>query len=523
LLGTGGFAMVWLAYDDRLDDHVAIKVLAENWSERLDIRARFEHEAKLLRRTKSSRVVEVHDIDELPDGRPYFVMTYADRGNLADQLENGQLAVGQALHYGAEIARGVSDLHRAGVVHRDIKPSNVLFRSANTAGHTDLLLADLGLSREIARGSRLTLAAGTPGYMAPEQNDPDRVIDERVDIYSVGATVYHVLTGRPPTVPIAAPSTLRPGLPADTDAILLRALDRDPDRRWNTAEALATALEGLTTTVTGTTAATVLSRSAAPVTPPPAGLATTASPAVVPPAAATTQLPTPRSRRRGLLLATLTVVVLAGAAAIVAFGTPLFRTADSGPASTSATSRSVAPPETTSASTSATSEPEAPPPTLAGTSGTGGTVIVTTSTTAPGGVIPKTPNCQHAQGDGSVVSAAYLQTTTSPPEKVGAIQLCRDSTHYWAYLVRYTPLPSGQWANAYLHRSVDGQFDAKFSCAATAQGGKGIITGGGTECWTPKITGTATNLTFQALASQCDGSYGDTTNCTAAGDTARKR
>ena len=232
--------MVWLAYDERLDDQVAIKVLAEEWAGRLDVRERFEREARILRRARSHRVVEVFDIDELPDGRPYFVMTYADRGSLADLLAEGPLPVEQALRYGAELARGVGDLHAAGVLHRDIKPSNVLFRSA--AERPRLLIADLGLSRDMARGSRLTLAAGTPGYMAPEQDGLDPVIDQRVDVFGVGATVYHALTGRVPDQPPSAPSTLRPGLPEGTDAVVLRALAVDPQDRWATAADLVIAL-----------------------------------------------------------------------------------------------------------------------------------------------------------------------------------------------------------------------------------------------------------------------------------------
>ncbi|WP_181809591.1 protein kinase, partial [Streptomyces shenzhenensis] len=83
-LGTGAFGTVWLAHDDQLDAPVAVKVLADNWSHRLDVHDRFLSEARLLRRADSKRVVQVYDIGELPDGRPYFVMEYADAGTLAD-------------------------------------------------------------------------------------------------------------------------------------------------------------------------------------------------------------------------------------------------------------------------------------------------------------------------------------------------------------------------------------------------------------------------------------------------------
>jgi protein kinase-like protein/ricin-type beta-trefoil lectin protein len=245
LLGAGGFAVVWLGYDDRLDDEVAIKVLADNFAQRLDLREKFVQEARVLRRTTSQHVVEVFDIDELPDGRPYFVMTYADGGSLADAAE--PLPPGEVLRIGADAALGVADLHTAGVVHRDVKPSNVLFRTA-ADGSRRVLVADLGLSRELARGSRLTLTAGTPGYMAPEQ--ATGTFDHRADVYGLGATVYFGLTGHEPPAdgsPPPAPSSVRPGLPPGTDAVVARAMAKDPERRWPTARAFADALHGLTT------------------------------------------------------------------------------------------------------------------------------------------------------------------------------------------------------------------------------------------------------------------------------------
>ena len=128
-IGSGAFATVWLAEDEELEAPVAVKVLADNWSHRLDVRTRFEQEARILRRADSDRVVRVHDIGELPDGRPYFVMTYADRGTLAERVDDGPLPVGEALRYGADIARGLAVLHQVGVIHRDINPGNVLLRS----------------------------------------------------------------------------------------------------------------------------------------------------------------------------------------------------------------------------------------------------------------------------------------------------------------------------------------------------------------------------------------------------------
>src|SRR5262245_10226873 len=126
-LGAGAFAVVWLCHDEALDARVAVKVLAENWSHQLDVRTRFIEEARILRRADSSRLIPVLDMGELPDGRPYFVMAYADRGTLEDRLLEGPLPAARALLLAAEVARGAADLHELDVIHRDLKPSNVLF------------------------------------------------------------------------------------------------------------------------------------------------------------------------------------------------------------------------------------------------------------------------------------------------------------------------------------------------------------------------------------------------------------
>ncbi|MFB7508895.1 serine/threonine-protein kinase [Streptomyces broussonetiae] len=248
-LGSGAFATVWLAHDEELQAPVAVKVLADNWAHRLDIRERFLSEARLLRRAGSSRIVQVYDIGQLPDGRPYFVMEYADGGTLADLLAGGPLPVRDALALTAEAARSAAALHEAGIVHRDIKPTNVLLHTAPD-GTRRLLLADLGLAKSLAQASVLTLAAGSAGYQPPEQAEPGEGIDERADVYSLGAVGYELLTGTVPGAPgkVVPPRRLRPDLGEDVERALLRALEPDRARRWPGAQAFAQELDRLAAT-----------------------------------------------------------------------------------------------------------------------------------------------------------------------------------------------------------------------------------------------------------------------------------
>ncbi|MFJ9899440.1 serine/threonine-protein kinase [Streptomyces sp. NPDC091280] len=245
-LGSGAFGTVWLAHDDELEAPVAVKVLADNWAHRMDIHERFLAEARLLRRAGSNRVVQVYDIGELPDGRPYFVMEYADAGTYAELLAAGPLPVPEMLRLTALAARGAAALHEAGIVHRDIKPSNVLLRTAPD-GTARVLLADLGLAKSLAQASGLTLAAGSAGYQPPEQARPGSGIDERADVYSLGALGYELVTGTVPGAPgqVVRPDRLRPDLSPEVQRALLRALEPDRERRWPSARAFAQELERL--------------------------------------------------------------------------------------------------------------------------------------------------------------------------------------------------------------------------------------------------------------------------------------
>jgi serine/threonine protein kinase len=260
-IGVGAFATVWAARDDELDVPVAVKVLADNWTQRADIRGRFLSEARILRRIENERIVRVFDIGELDDGRPYFVMDYADKGSLEQRMDEGPIPVDEAVAYGIQAAEALAVLHDHGVVHRDVTPGNLLLRT-DRDGNVRLVLADLGMAKALAESSGLTQAMGTPSYMAPEQAS-GHGFDARADVYAIGAVTYALLTGKPPfavtsmlDVSSRAPN-LRPislsaaGLdaPRAVDLVLSRALAHDPEQRFESAVELArafrTAMKGI--------------------------------------------------------------------------------------------------------------------------------------------------------------------------------------------------------------------------------------------------------------------------------------
>ena len=251
-LGAGSFATVWLGHDDDLDAPVAIKVLAENWAEDEDVRARFLAEARILRRIRDRRVVQVFDIGSLDDGRPYFVMDYVDGGSL-NQFRRSPLDPVRAMQLGAEACRAIEVLHEHDVIHRDVTPGNLLLTAESPPR---VLIADLGVAKSLIDEDGVTMTAGTPAYMAPEQAWGDTVLDRRCDIYSLTAVTYALLAGAPPfrvrslSDIVARPAELVPeplaervGAPPSLDTVLGSGLAFDRLQRPPTAALLADALD----------------------------------------------------------------------------------------------------------------------------------------------------------------------------------------------------------------------------------------------------------------------------------------
>ncbi|MGI8612332.1 MAG: serine/threonine-protein kinase [Nocardioidaceae bacterium] len=253
-LGSGAFATVWRGFDPELDSVVAVKVLAENWATNSDVCERFLVEARLLRRISHPAVVRVHDVGTAcgDDGveRPYFVMDHVAGGTLASRI--GALPPRDALALAVEAAEAVQVLHDEGALHRDIKPSNLLVDPARTGQR--VLVADLGSVKLLADASMLTMVAGTPAYMAPEQALSSGSLDGRADVYAMGAVTYQLLSGRlpydvdSPTEALGRPDAPPPaiaedlGLPGKLDLVLSHALAKDPRARFETSAAFAKAL-----------------------------------------------------------------------------------------------------------------------------------------------------------------------------------------------------------------------------------------------------------------------------------------
>jgi eukaryotic-like serine/threonine-protein kinase len=252
---------VWLYRDDELRSDVAVKALADNWAQREDVRERFLEEARILRAADSDHVVRVYDVGQA-EGTPYFVMTYADRGTIADLLKEGRVDLERTISLVRQAGDGLAVLHARGVVHRDIKPQNLLLAS-DGLGRERVMVADLGVAKALIHASGLTDVVGTPAYMAPEQALGGG-IDERADVHGLAAVAYHLLTGHvahsggvsdlvhaklPP-----APSAFVPVSP-EVDEAILRGLEPDREDRWpdvmSFVEALAATAPGAPTSLTG--------------------------------------------------------------------------------------------------------------------------------------------------------------------------------------------------------------------------------------------------------------------------------
>ena len=262
-IGRGGMGVVYRARDEKLKRRVAIKVLPPELAFQADIRARFTREAETAARLSHPHIVPIFSVGE-GAGLVYFVMGYVDGESLAARLRRrGKLPADEARRIMKETADALSAAHALSVIHRDIKPDNILLEG--TRGR--VMVTDFGIAKAISSSSGGTLtsagvAIGTPQFMSPEQAAGEKEIDGRSDLYSLGVVSYQMLTGdlpfNAPTVAgilmkqitEVAPSVndTRPDAPEDLVLAVARCLEKDPENRWPSADALRRALENRTVT-----------------------------------------------------------------------------------------------------------------------------------------------------------------------------------------------------------------------------------------------------------------------------------
>lgn len=264
-IGRGGMGVVFEAEHVDLGKRVAIKLMLEKYANDSEALARFQREALAASRIGNGHIIDVSDIGTAPDGRTYVVMELLEGSPLAHEIETGgPMSPRRAIHIMRQVLRAVGAAHAKSIVHRDLKPDNI-FLVTKDDQRDFVKLLDFGISKVMdpdlqVAATKLTttgVVIGTPLYMAPEQAMGSEV-DHRADIYACGVILYEMLAGRPPfdgatyavlvskllTQDPAPLASVRPGLPAALVAAVHRALDKEPEGRFGTAELFAASLPG---------------------------------------------------------------------------------------------------------------------------------------------------------------------------------------------------------------------------------------------------------------------------------------
>ena len=317
VLGRGGMAVVHAGTDTTLGRPVAVKILADRYADDDRFVERFRREAQASARLNHPNIVSVYDTGD-EDGIHYIVMELVDGETLADLLRReGPLSVERSARIAADVAKALAVAHTEGIIHRDVKPGNVMLTPAG-----EVKVMDFGIARA-AEEDTLTqtgVVLGTAAYLSPEQSRGDAV-DSRSDTYALGCVLTEMLTGEPPftgETPVAIayrhvnempdpPSSRNPGVPAEMDAVVMRALEKDPAGRFPDARSFGEAIAQASTAVSTEPIGPVGDTAVLPVTPDAEATA------------AMTRPPDGPSRRRWwpLAVAAVAVIVLA---AIIGFG-----------------------------------------------------------------------------------------------------------------------------------------------------------------------------------------------------------
>lgn len=256
-LGEGGMAVVYKAYDTRLERNVAIKVILPGKEHSEKFIKRFEREAKALAGLSHPNIVGVIDYGEY-EGLPYLVMEYIPSGTLKQKLTGKPMPWREAAKILLPIARALAYAHNQKIIHRDVKPSNILITQSG-----EPMLSDFGIAKMLEAEETLDLTGtgvgvGTPEYMSPEQAQ-GKPVDARSDIYSLGVVFYEMVTGRKPyqadtpmaviyklaSEPLPRPKEFQPNLPSDVEQSLLKALSKQPANRYTSIDQFADDLDNI--------------------------------------------------------------------------------------------------------------------------------------------------------------------------------------------------------------------------------------------------------------------------------------
>ncbi|HEX4336224.1 MAG TPA: protein kinase [Polyangiaceae bacterium] len=262
ILGIGGMGVVVAAHHIQLDDRVAIKFLLPDALANRETVARFAREAQAAVKIKSEHVARVTDVGTLENGAPFMVMEYLDGGDLSAWLaKRGALPVEQAVEFVLQACEAIAEAHALGIVHRDLKPAN-LFVIRRPDGGLSVKVLDFGISKRTGFGpsgssmTRTSAVMGSPLYMSPEQMQSSKDTDPRSDIWALGIILYELVSGDAPftadTMPelvlkiVSSPapllSKLKPDAPVGLERVILRCLERDRSKRFQSVGELAGAL-----------------------------------------------------------------------------------------------------------------------------------------------------------------------------------------------------------------------------------------------------------------------------------------
>ncbi len=261
LIAEGGMGVVYEGVHKRLDQRVALKFLYPHYTTNEEICTRFDLEGRIASRLQGLNVARVYDIDALPNGVLYMVMELLSGHDLETELQSkGQLQVADVTDIITQAAIGMREAHALGVVHRDLKPANIFLTPIPDSTRYVAKVLDFGISRMVTGEAKRVTAdlslLGTALYMSPEQAKSSADVDARSDIWSLGIIMYELLTGQPPfegqitdilvqvaTAPIRSPRIARPDIPEGLERVILRALERDLRKRFQTMDELIVALQ----------------------------------------------------------------------------------------------------------------------------------------------------------------------------------------------------------------------------------------------------------------------------------------